>query len=126
KNIQAICIELPGHGLSKLPNKDLTLNNMSQMIHETIKSLINESPYSIVGHSLGGYVALHIAKMENNQISQMILLHSHPWADSPSKQKDRMRLAKVVEYNKSLFLKEAIPHLFHYPKEHQPRIHQLI
>src|SRR5690554_2904908 len=104
-NLQMICIELPGHGQSDLLDEKLSLNNITIAVKNTILKITSES-FSIVGHSLGGYVALHLAEILKPNIDKIILLHSHPWADSKSKKIDRGRAAKVVEYNKHLFLKE--------------------
>lgn len=124
-NIQAICIELPGHGESNLLEKELSLESISEAVKNTISTITKEE-FSIVGHSLGGYVALHLAKDAELNINQIILLHSHPWADSASKKIDRVRAAKVVEYSKILFLKESIPKLYHKPEFFETKINHLI
>lgn len=124
-NIQAICIELPGHGESPLLEKELSLPAISEAVKNTISSLsINQ--FSIVGHSLGGYTALYLAEDEELTIDSIVLLHSHPWPDSESKKTDRNRVAKIVNYSKILFLKEAIPSLYHHPLRFETQINQLI
>lgn len=124
-NLQMICIELPGHGQSDLLDEKLSLNNITIAVKNTILKITSES-FSIVGHSLGGYVALHLAEILKPNIDKIILLHSHPWADSKSKKIDRGRAAKVVEYNKHLFLKEAIPKLYYKPDFFETKINHLL
>jgi|SRR5690554_698249 len=122
---QAICIELPGHGASPLLEEQLSLPLITQAVKSTIASL-QVQHFSIVGHSLGGYVALHLAEEIDLNIEKVVLLHSHPWADSVSKKADRNRVAKIVNYSKILFLKEAIPSLYHKPERFETQINHLI
>jgi pimeloyl-ACP methyl ester carboxylesterase len=124
-NIQAICIELPGHGESPLLEEMLSLPIISKAVKNTIESL-SIKPFSIVGHSLGGYVALHLAEDPTLKIDNIVLLHSHPWADKEKKKGDRNRVAKIVNYNKMLFLNEAIPSLYHQPEKYETIINHLI
>ncbi len=125
--IKAICIELPGHGSSPLLPGKLELSSMAKGIKKTLTSL-NIDTFSIVGHSLGGYVALHLAEFPSIYIEQIILLNSHPWADDENKKKNRARAAQIVAYNKLLFLKEAIPNLYYHKTitQYQSKIEALI
>lgn len=125
-NIQAFCIELPGHGDSGLLKENLSLDNIAEAIKDTILNLTKDDVFSIVGHSLGGYAALHLAEDKNLKIDQIVLLHSHPWADSKSKKIDRGRAAKIVNYSKILFIKEAIPKLYFKPEFFETKINQLV
>lgn len=124
-NIQAICIELPGHGESELLEENLSLENISEAVKSTILSQTKEE-FSIVGHSLGGYVALHLAEDKCLNIEQLVLLNSHPWADEAVKKNDRDRTAKIVENHQLLFLNEAIPKLYLKPEYYETKINQLI
>ena len=123
--IQAICIELPGHGQSPLLQDSLSLTSISEAVKETLESMMIKQ-FSIVGHSLGGYVALHLAEDPDLTINTIVLLHSHPWADSEKKKIDRDRVVKIVDYNKMLFLKEAIPSLYYNEVQNETQINHLI
>jgi len=125
KEIQAICIELPGHGKSPLLNEKLSLPLISETVKYTLQS-ISVTRFSIIGHSLGGYVALHLIEDTSLSIEQVILFHSHPWADAESKKMDRNRVAEIVKHNKMLFLKEAIPYLYSNPERYESKINRLI
>ena len=124
-HIQAICIDLPGHGKSNLLKEDLSLVNITKAVKQTILEITTEH-YSIIGHSLGGYVALHLAEDNALKIDQITLLHSHPWSDSVNKKVGRGRAAKIVKYNKIFFLKEAIPNLYHSTELFETKINHLI
>lgn len=124
-NTKNIFIDLPGHGVSALDDKQKP--SIEFMANEVEKILIrhNVEKFHVVGHSMGGYVALMLkAKMPNCE--KVILLNSNYWADSKTKQKDRDRISKIAYKAKDYFLLEAIPNLFSDRKKYSKEIQQLI
>lgn len=121
-----ICIELPGHGKSIGMKGNWSLHNMALAVKNCILKSVGTSSISIIGHSLGGYIGLRIAEMLPQQMKHLILLHSHPWPDKEEKKKDRTRVAAIVDYNKTLFINEAIPGLFYDQKKYQTEIDNAI
>lgn len=110
--IKAICIDLHGHGKSPyLPEAGLSVRTMAEQVFEIVRLEKLENAL-IVGHSLGGYVALELYKL-NSEFEHIVLFHSHPWNDSIEKQTDRERVAKLVLTKKDMFIQEAIPNLFY-------------
>lgn len=63
KNYRLIFLDLPGHGDSSKMDK-YTLPMMAESVALFIESL-NLKSYAIVGHSLGGHVAIHLLKYIN-------------------------------------------------------------
>jgi pimeloyl-ACP methyl ester carboxylesterase len=111
-HFQSILIDLPGHGKSK--NEDNSpIPSMEYMANRVIDTLnqLGIKKYNVVGHSMGGYVAL-VLKSKDERCKKVVLLNSNFWEDSSEKQKDRIRVADIVFKNKNLFLKEAIPNLY--------------
>jgi len=111
-SFQKIFIELPGHGQSALTDdsENPNLNFYANEIKEVLSYLKIEK-FSIVGHSLGAYVAL-ILKEHNLGCQKVVLLNSNFWADSEQKKKDRLRVAEIAFKAKKVFINEAIPNLF--------------
>ena len=112
KDFQSILIDLPGHGLSK--NEDNSEAPSIEYMSNEVMLVLNYlqiTDFDIVGHSMGGYVALNIKKRFTN-CNKVVLLNSNFWQDSELKKKDRVRVASIVLQNKNLFLKEAIPNLY--------------
>ncbi len=118
-NFKSIIIDLPGHGESEINhNGEPSIRYMASKVLEIIHELkIHE--FSIVGHSMGGYVALEIKKLfsdncfdKETKCCKIVLLNSNFWEDSESKKKDRLRVVEIVLKNKGLFIREAIPSLF--------------
>ncbi len=112
----SILIDLPGHGKSlNEDDKEPSIEHMSLKVLEILLEL-KVTTFSIVGHSMGGYVALSLKKISltNNKFNcqKIVLLNSNFWVDSDQKKVDRLRVAEIVFKNKELFLQTAIPNLF--------------
>lgn len=122
---QLIFIELPGHGNSMVCE---SLPPSIQLMAEKVLEVTEELKlphFSIIGHSMGGYVALEMKQLNSN-IEKVVLLNSNPWSDSPQKIIDRKRVASIVYDAKELFLKEAIPNLFRDPFFNKKEVRELI
>lgn len=111
---RSVLIDLPGHGkstLTDLQKKENKLEKIALQIKHFLENLgIHE--YDIIGHSLGGYVAIEMHKLKNDKFQKIVLMHSNFWDDDEQKKSDRNRVIQVVKSNKSFFIKEAIPNLF--------------
>lgn len=121
-----LLIDLPGHGKSSLsdPSEIPSMKFMADEVARVI-SKINPTQYRIVGHSMGGYVALELFANTPKGISKpshVTLLNSNCWSDSEAKQADRLRVARIAYTGKELFINEAIPNLFARPEEFQKEI----
>ncbi len=106
-----ICIDLPGHGLSSNFGYCHSMELMADAVMHVLKELKVRRFY-LIGHSMGGYVSMAIAESSPDNIKGLCMFHSTADADSAQKKIDRDRVIKVVQKNKSLFIKEAIPNLF--------------
>lgn len=101
-------IELPGFGNSEqLPvnlTADITLADIGEMIRNELVCRSVHQPW-IVGHSLGGYVALAMADTNPVDVSGLILFHSSPFADPPERRRIRDQvIAFVQNYGPKPFL----------------------
>jgi 2-succinyl-6-hydroxy-2,4-cyclohexadiene-1-carboxylate synthase len=124
-NVQLIQIDLPGHGASScLTNEPPSMNEMAKEVLKVVAEL-NLEHFSIVGHSMGGYVALEVQAISSN-CERVVLLNSNFWSDSPEKRNDRRRIAQIVQTSKNIFLNEAIPNLFTDPVKCEKAIEDLL
>ncbi len=123
-NFRTIAIDLPGHGDSKELPEANSIAFIAACVKHTLDSLHLEN-YSIIGHSLGGYVASEFL-YQFGCPGRFILLNSNFWQDDESKQADRLRVANLALKNKNLFIREAIPGLFSKTQECQSEITALI
>jgi pimeloyl-ACP methyl ester carboxylesterase len=123
---QSILIDLPGHGDSGL-NDTNESPSMKYMAAEVAKLLakLNIEEYHVVGHSMGGYVALELKELDPKS-KKVVLLNSNFWEDPVEKKKDRVRIADIVLKAKDLFVNEAIPGLFYRHNRKDSAIIELI
>jgi len=106
-----IAIDLPGHGDSD----QIADSHTMQLMAETIKEVLaveNIKLAIIVGHSMGGYVALQFAANCENMLKGLILFHSHADSDSEATKENRVRTINIVQQNKTGFIMQFIPELF--------------
>ncbi len=106
-----IAIDLPGHGESGLIAETHTM----QMMAAAIKEVLNVEKIKktiVVGHSMGGYVALQFA-LDNDELLQgLVLFHSHANSDTDEAKENRRRTINIVNQNKGGFIRQFIPDLF--------------
>ena len=130
-NLQAlkarkVFIDLPGHGKSPLTDNSES-PSIDFMAKEVLKVLnfLEIDSYSVIGHSMGGYVSLKLKEMDS-RCEKAVLVNSNFWEDTEQKKKDRIRLAEIAFKAKKLFIQEAIPNLFGKPENHAEEIDVLI
>jgi len=109
KTNQVILIDLPCHGNTRFEGQTCSMTFMA----ETVKSVLNEEHIvnpTVLGHSMGGYVGLELAKMAD---IKLVMIHSNFWDDSVQQKSDRDRVVDLVQDRKPFFCKVAIPNLFY-------------
>lgn len=116
KSHKVIRLDFRGFGDSEELEEVYSIANLANYTHQLLKEL-KVTKYTLIGHSMGGYVATELCKIYPKEIEHLILFHSTTKADSESKKKDRDRAINAVYEKKSVYLKTAIPFLF--PKQHQ-------
>lgn len=123
--VQAVCIDLPGHGKSPVDFDAVpSILSMAKEVEKIIRHENLKHPI-IVGHSMGGYVGLELLKLHPGA-EHLVLFHSHPWSDSEEKKRDRERVAHLVLTKAPVFIREAIPNLFSDPSKMKPAIEHYI
>lgn len=124
-NIQCVFVDLPGHGKSVLNEElELTMTSTAEAVIQITKELGIDS-YDVIGHSMGGYVAVEMKRIDQS-CDRVILLNSNFWEDSKTKKVDRRRVAELVQTKKEAFVKTAIPNLFMSPKNQPKEVEGLI
>ena len=112
KTNTVICIDVPGHGKSTLKNDNVpTLSFFADCVKAILQELDIEIA-TLVGHSMGGYIALVFADKFKENTENLILVNSTCLPDNKERYKNRDRAVNVISTNFSLFVTEAIPYLF--------------
>lgn len=90
--------DLPGFGESALPPTPFTIDDIGARLLNWMDQLQLELPV-VVGHSLGGYVALAMAARQPDRFPGFGLFHSTSFADSVEKKENRNRVIDFVRRN---------------------------
>ncbi|MBI3139509.1 MAG: alpha/beta hydrolase [Sphingobacteriales bacterium] len=103
--------ELPGSGHSEQVG-DMSVEGMATVLH-TILREENLSRCVLIGHSMGGYIALAFAEKYRDHLSGFGLFHSTAYADSEEKKAIRRKGIEFIrEHGAFVFLKASTPNLF--------------
>ena len=108
---RVVCIDLPGHGLSGVVGYRHSMEDMASAVRHVLDTL-GIGSCTLVGHSMGGYVALAFAELFPLKVNGVVLFHSTALADSETKLKDRERAIAVVRKNAEAFVRNSVPMLF--------------
>lgn len=111
KDHKLLLPDLPGTGKSPLPNP-LGMEEMAASLREILLQEKIEKCV-LIGHSMGGYVALAFAEKYPELLSGLGLFHSTAYADNETKKNGRRKAIKMIEeYGPERFLRNMIPNLY--------------
>ncbi len=122
KSFRVICIDLPGLGESECIGYVHTMDLMAKCVQSVMHEL-NLRRYVVVGHSMGGYVALAVAELFPENLRGLCLFHSSAFADSDEKKLDRDKASEVAKKHPRQFVKAFEANLFANPDD--PNIKKL-
>ena len=111
KKYRIICIDLLGHGKTENLGYIHTMQDQAAMVIAVLKHL-RLRKYILVGHSMGGYIALEICKLAPANVKGLCLMNSTALPDSKEKKINRDRAIIAVKQNHKTFIRIAIPMLF--------------
>lgn len=100
---EVIAIDFPGHGNSG----DFPPVHSMDLMAETAEAILkneNIDKCNLLGHSMGGYVALAILEHYPHLIHKMILLNSNPFEDDDQKIAIRNKIISLFKKGKKEFL----------------------
>jgi len=119
KAFRVIAPDLPGSGTSVAGSEAghiihlaCSLNRMADACSALMQH-ISHQPFVVLGHSMGGYVALCMAAQAGHQLCGLGLINSTAFADTAAKKESRQKgAAFMLENGAYPFLRTAIPSLF--------------
>jgi pimeloyl-ACP methyl ester carboxylesterase len=120
---QFIIPDLPGSGKSPINDASWSMEYFAECIREILDKE-NISTVSMIGHSMGGYIALAFAEAWPDRLQSLGLFHSSAYADSEEKKTVRRRGIEFIHQNGAAkFLEQSIPNLFsEETKKHQSEL----
>ncbi len=108
-----VIIHLPGCGLNRHLTPNLCNINTAAAIINHLANEQNWANITLVGHSMGGYIALQLAKAQSQLVAKISMVHSSIFADTDEKIKARLKNIEFIEkHSAALFLKQTVPNLF--------------
>jgi len=111
KNYRVIAIDLPGHGKSECIGYVHRMERMASVVKDVMDSL-GLRRYMLLGHSMGGYVALAFAEKFKDHLTGLCLFHSTSLADTEAKKTDRERAIRIVKKSPLKYTNALIVNLF--------------
>jgi len=111
KRYRVIAVDLLGHGKSDCYGYVHTMEDQADMLFALISEL-RLRKVSLVGHSMGGYIALAFAELYPDNVRSLILLNSSAQPDSEERKINRDRAIDVVKKNSNAFIRMATQNLF--------------
>ncbi|WP_445721405.1 alpha/beta fold hydrolase [Flavobacterium sp.] len=123
KKNRVICIDLLGHGKSDSLSYIHTMEDMADAVHHILHEL-KLRKVVLVGHSMGGYVALAFAELFPEMMKGLVLVNSTAKEDSPERKANRDRAILAVKQNYKAAISMSIANLF--SEENRARLVQEI
>ncbi len=111
KKHRVITLDLLGHGQSGCVGYIHTMEDQADMLY-TLMSLLRLRKISLVGHSMGGYIALAFAELYPDHVKNLVLINSTARPDSAERKINRDRAIQAVKKNSDLFIQLSINNLF--------------
>jgi pimeloyl-ACP methyl ester carboxylesterase len=111
KKHRVVTVDLLGHGETECLGYVHVMEDQADMLYAQLLSLkVRKS--ILVGHSMGGYVALAFAELYPDHVKGLLLLNSTSRADSDERKSNRDRAVVCVKQNHSSFVSMSIANLF--------------
>lgn len=104
--------DLPGSGRSESID-DMSMEGLASILKELATEVWGEEKFVLIGHSMGGYIALAFAEKYPQLLSGFGLFHSSAFADNEEKKETRSKGIEVIRQRGAFsFLKTATPKLY--------------
>ena len=108
---RVVTIDLPGHGSTDGFDSIHSMEDMARVVHAVVK-VLDLKKIILMGHSMGGYVALAFSELYAENVRGLCLLNSTAKPDSEEKKLNRNRGAEAAVKDPGKFVSMLIPNLF--------------
>lgn len=113
REFRVIAIDLPGFGKSKPIKAPHSIDDVAHAILDFISNDLKLDSCIVLGHSLGGYVVLAMADLQENLFAGIGLIHSTANADLPERKVARNKVIEFVSTHGVIpFVQSFIPPLY--------------
>ncbi len=108
KDVRVVTLDLPGHGISVVMGEEHSMEFLADTVATTLQAL-GIDRCTLVGHSMGGYVAAAFAEHHGDMLDALIMFSSRPLADSPEIQERRRREIALIKAGKKEMIANSAP-----------------
>ena len=108
---KVVCVDLLGHGKTDCIGYVHTMDAMAAAVLVVLEYLNIESA-DIIGHSMGGYVALALAEQRPELFKGLCLMNSTYDADDASRKQIRTRASEMAQHNFEALVQMSFANLF--------------
>jgi pimeloyl-ACP methyl ester carboxylesterase len=108
---RVITVDLLGHGETECLGYIHSMEDNADAVHAVLAELRIRKAI-LVGHSMGGYVALAFAELYPENVKGLVLLNSTARGDSAERKLNRARAVKAVKQSYIGFVSLAVANLF--------------
>lgn len=120
ENFRLIIPDIPGSGKSERLEGKIFIEDYAEVIKAIADLEINsenkvnkKNQFTLIGHSMGGYITLAFAEKYPDFLDRFGLFHSSAYADDEAKKEIRKKGIEFISNNGAFsFLKSSIPNLF--------------
>ncbi len=117
KNYCLIIPDLPGSGQSEMLEGNRTIEDYAEVVKAIAEEVVFKNKkgnqFSLIGHSMGGYITLAFAEKYPKLLNSFGLFHSSAFGDDEPKKTIRRKGIQFIKKNGSeAFLKTSTPNLF--------------
>ncbi len=105
---RVVALDVPGHGISEIKGEVHTPEFVADTINALLEKL-NISKVTVMGHSMGGYMALALAMKYPEKVEAIIMHHSTPDSDTPERKANREREIEVIRSGRKELLATINP-----------------
>jgi pimeloyl-ACP methyl ester carboxylesterase len=92
---RVILIDLPGFGANTAPQPEYTMERAAAFVQQTLTELQVDKSL-VIGHSMGGYVALALAEKSPRLLAGLALFHSSALPDTEEKKENRNKTRDFI------------------------------
>jgi pimeloyl-ACP methyl ester carboxylesterase len=127
KQFRVIIPDLPGSGRSALTD-DVSMEGMAEVLKQVLDEL-GITSCVMIGHSMGGYVALAFAEKYDEYLQALGLFHSTSFADNEEKINARQRGIEFIHENGAAkFIEQTTRNLFSdtFKAQHPDTVQEII
>ena len=107
---RVVLVDVLGHGESGCAGYVHTMEDQADAVLAVLRAERIRF-FRVAGHSMGGYIALALMDRVPDRIRGVLLLNTHPFADSEERRALRRRAMEIAKKEKSSYLHAAIPAL---------------